>query len=164
MSVIVGLDLSLTATGMVALPLNWDRNWSRVKARTIVTYPGENALDRLLHIAKCVSSFVAASQGESIFVEDYIKQGFNVGKLAELAGVVKVELRRVHGLTARPVNVSSARKLLIGSVPKGKLAKLIVLEACRSLGAKFEDDAQSDAFAVANYGLSELGEWFVSAA
>jgi Holliday junction resolvasome RuvABC endonuclease subunit len=164
---IIGIDPSLTATGLCAIPDDWSPNeWSRVRARTIVTKPGGDEADRLIHIAKSVASFAATYDATSIFMEDLPRgiRSSSVFRLAKLQGVIQTELRRTVGLAMVPVNVSSVRKFLLGTVPRGALAKVVVQEALRSLGAGFEDDAQSDAFAVANWGRSELGLWAVCAA
>lgn len=164
---VIGIDASLTALGIVAVPDDWSPNeWHRVKGRTVVTKPGGEDADRYLHLAKSVASFCATCNADSVWIEDLPRgiRSASVFRLAELAGVIKTEVRRQLGIPVTPVNVASARKLLLGSVPHGKLAKVIVEQALLSLGSHLEDDAQADAFCVANYGRSQLGLWCVAAA
>lgn len=163
---IVGIDSSLTAFGMCAIPADFAPNdWTRLKARTIVTLPGTIDAIRFEHIARCAVSFCNAVDADEVFIEDSNVWSGSTKRLCKLSGVVEHELYKELGIAPRLVNVSSARKLLLGSVPRQeKLAKVVVLESLRSLGGRFEDDAQSDAFAVANWGRSEMGLWCVSAA
>jgi len=163
---IVGIDSSLTAFGLCAIPAAFSvHDWNRLKMRTVVTKPGSCDADRFAHIARCAVSFCAAMNADAVFIEDVpsLLRSKSTKRLTKLSGVVEHELRKNLGLEPTLVNISSARKLLLGSVPRGELAKVVVFESCRSFSPLFEDDAQADAFAVANYGRSEMGLWAVSA-
>lgn len=163
---VVGLDPSLRAFGMVAIPDDFHpSDWSRIVARTMVTKPGGEDADRYLYLARAAASFCAAEQADSVWIEDLPRgiRSASAFRLAELAGVVKTEIRRTLGIPVTPVNVAAARKRMLGQVPAGEMAKVVVYESFRSLGAHFEDDAQSDAACVAFYGRSEMNLWTICA-
>lgn len=162
----IGIDASLTALGLCAIPEEFGvSDWHRVFARTVITKPGGEDADRYLHLAKAVASFCAAYNADSVWIEDLPRgiRSSSVFRLAELAGVIKTEVRRQLGIPVTPVNPSSARKLLLGNLPAKGFSKLVVYEAFRHLGAHFEDDAQSDAACIAFYGRSECGLWTICA-
>ncbi len=162
---IVGIDSSMLALGLCAVPNDFTLgDWSRVKARTIVTKPGTHDIIRFEHLAHCVVSFCASVEPDEIFIEDALVYRGNTKRICKLSGIIEHEIYRNLAILPRLVNVSSARKLLLGSVPQRDLAKKVVEESLRSLGAHFEDDAQADAFCVANFGRSEMGLWALAAA
>jgi hypothetical protein len=72
--------------------------------------------------------------------------------------VVRLELVRA-GLDIHTANMSTARKLLLGKVPR-KGAKDAVVATLRAAGATFETADEVDAYVCANLGLSELGGFF----
>lgn len=76
----------------------------------------------------------------------------------DLGGVVRLELVRA-GIELTTVPMQTARKLLLGRCPK-QGAKVAVAEALRAAGARFEGLDESDAFAVLNWGMSEVGGYF----
>jgi hypothetical protein len=75
--------------------------------------------------------------------------------LGEVGGVVRLELVRA-GIELRTANMGTARKLLLGKVPRSD-AKMAVYAALRAAGARFETADEAHAMAAANLGLSELG-------
>ncbi len=166
--VIVGLDLSLRNVGMVAIPEAWDQEWKALDHETFRTSTaGESSrTDTLIAIGTRVVDFCRRTEATHIYCEDYPRhlRSASVHTLAEVGGVVKARVREWTGLDVTPVNLSDARKLLLGRLPKADIAKRVVFEGLISCGAHFEDDHQADAFCVANWGLSELGLWCLSAA
>lgn len=163
---IVGIDSSIAALGICAIPDDFGpRDWDRIKARTLVTKPGTADVMRFEHLARCVVSFCGAVEADEVFIEDSNVWSGSTKRLCKLSGVIEHELFKELAIVPRLVNVTSARKLLLGTVPQKKdVAKLVVEESLRSIGAHFEDDAQADAFCVANWGRSECGLWAVAAA
>ncbi len=162
---VVGIDSSLTALGLCAIPDSWEPNdWKRITARTVVTRPGSSDVIRFDHLASCVASFCDSVEADYVYIEDALVYRGNTKRLCKLSGAIELAVWRECHIEVVPVPVSSARKLLLGSVPRGELAKTVVLESLRSLGGRFEDDAQSDAFCVGNFGRSEMGLWCVTAA
>jgi Holliday junction resolvasome RuvABC endonuclease subunit len=82
--------------------------------------------------------------------------------LGEVGGVVRLELVRA-GIAIRTANMSSARKLLLGKLPR-KGAKHAVHTALHAAGSPAWTLDEADAFVAVNLGLSEhAGAWcFVS--
>jgi Holliday junction resolvasome RuvABC endonuclease subunit len=161
-SVVLGVDLSLTGLGLVAVPTDWDLRWSRVARATLGMELSKGASARELAMrrrALCddVARWASRRNVTHVWFEAYPVMGrvFNVDKLAELGGVFKDRLAEI-GLHPEPVSNTTARKLLLGKLPPSD-RKAVVVEMLRLLGAGFDDPDQADAFAVANYGLSELG-------
>lgn len=170
--IIVGLDLSLCNSGMVAIPSDWDRNWKRVEHETFRTkaddYPF--SAERLGQIATRCADFVRRVDATHVYVEDYLRshRRSSVGyRLAEVGGCVKLRILEWTGLDVVPVNVTDARSLFLGSAPprNSKLVKKVICAAFTSLGGPFgNNDHEADAAVVANYGLSEQGLWCLAAA
>lgn len=160
--VIVGLDLSLRSTGMVAIPSDWDQDFKRVERETYKPPEGESVTARTGLVATRVADFVRRTGATHVYRED-CTYGPAIVKLNRLIGVVDERVLHWCALQTMEVVPYTARKLLLGSVPKGKgMAKLAVFEGLKSCGGQFTAD-EADAFAVANVGLSEQGLWCLSA-
>jgi len=159
--VLLGLDLSLTASAAVAVPLDWDGQWSRVRTCVVGEKLRRDATDaerarRTETIAARLVGFARAVSATHGFVEGYaFGQSTAAHALGELGGVVRLELVRA-GIELHTVPMQSARKLLLGRCPR-EGAKVAVCAALRAAGARFESLDEYDAAAVANFGLSELG-------
>lgn len=161
MTVVMGLDPSLTATSAVAMPLDWDGVWARVQSVTAGEPLRRDATDveRVRRVASIAGRVVAFARTHGVtiaYLESYA-YGLHTAahSLGELGGVLRLELDRA-GIELRTANLGAARKLLLGSVPR-KEAKAAVYAALRAAGAPFSTHDQADAFAAANLGLSELG-------
>lgn len=161
MGVILGLDPSLTASGVVAVPLDWAGDFSQVESMVIgrkLTRTATEAerVDRLLHIAEGIVSFARKHRARSAWLESYaFSQAKAAHSLGELGGVLRVELHRA-GIDLHVAPMGPARALLLGRVPR-KGAKVACAEALKAAGADFPTLDEFDAMVVANYGLSELG-------
>lgn len=107
-------------------------------------------------LKRALVAFARATGATKAFIEGYA-YGLKTSahSLGELGGVVRLELVRA-GLELVTVPMQTARKLLLGRCPK-QGAKVAVAEALRAAGARFEGLDESDAFAVLNWGLSEVG-------
>ena len=173
---VVGLDLSLSSTGVVVLPPGWSPTepW-RVAARTFATGPTAMHAARLDRIARSVVDFVlTAASGErlvEVFVEDYAydRARFTprtVVQLAELGGATKVAVRSAFGVEARPVTEGQWRKLLLGFARRkgfsDKELKALSHDELRRRGARFGSGDEADAFGVCNAGRAELGLPFLT--
>jgi hypothetical protein len=176
---ILGFDLSLAAPAAAALPLDWrPGDWKRV--RTFTHYPIAPKTDdlrgqlvRYQEIANWACDVAAGLGGPGrrpqTFVESYgfSKNTANASRLMESGGIVKMALFSRFGIVMQPVNASTARKLLLGKVPKGdgrgnqKLAVQFVLD--RAGAPKQWDENICDAVCVANAGLSAAGGVALSA-
>ena len=159
---IVGIDLSLRRSGMVAVPEAWDLDWTAVRTAT-AGYPlgrsasTEEHIGRLRTVSGAVVAFVREHDAKTVALEEYAfaQRGAGSREIAELGGVVKVALAEA-GVEVRIVTASAARKLLLGAVPRAG-AKAATFEALRAMGATFETDDEADAFALANWLSAELG-------
>jgi Holliday junction resolvasome RuvABC endonuclease subunit len=179
--VVIGVDLSLTGLGLVALPQYWNHpttgacNWALVKHRTLETDHSRPLIDRMGSLAADVATWVRwilqLYPGAILHVvhEGYPIGGrvYNLDKLAELGGVVK------HALRQNPLNLltdaapqSAARKLMIGKLPQ-RGRKAAVIEMVRAIlpkaGAGWTDD-ECDALVAANWLAYERGLRFLTVA
>lgn len=164
---IIGMDLSLKRSAAVRIPLDWtpgedSLGWFRVEE------PASRSEHRIAHVARIADALaqhvLAISTGwgpVTVFVEGYaFGAPTNREVLAELGGVVRFaiwNLRRPSIVLAEDVPPTSARKLLLG---KGNATKIDVYQAVLRMlgtGSDWLTTDEADAFAVANYGLSELG-------
>jgi len=158
---LLGLDLSLRASAAVAVPLDWDGDWSRVRSCIAGENLRKHASDaerarRTETIAARLVGFARTAGATHAFVEGYAYGlGTAAHALGELGGVVRLELVRA-GLVLHTVPMNTARKLLLGRCPR-EGAKVAVAEALRAAGGRLETLDEYDAMAVANWGLSELG-------
>lgn len=164
--VVLALDLSLTAPGMVAVPLDWGGDWSRIQRATFTPKLPKEAtegerIERLRYISKNIVAFALMHCCTTAIVEQYamrpMSQMGHSFHLGELGGVVKLDLTRSVGIPIEVTSPARARKLILGKLPR-KDVKLATRFALTSMGlppAWTEDEA--DAFVLANWKLSELG-------
>lgn len=159
---ILGLDLSLRATGIVAVPVRWGLDWSRVHSFVVGDRLPNTATERqryarvdgiatqVLHHAQRLGCHVVA-------IENYAfsRSDAHAHELGELGGVVKRELFKA-GLDVCTYHASSSRKLL-GKAPR-KGAKDWAASRLVSTGAPVAWlGDQYDAFLAANHHLSIIG-------
>jgi hypothetical protein len=164
---VLGLDLSTRAAAAVIVPANWNGDWQLVR-RLVVGLPlDRQASDhdramRTRHLSDQLTSFAVDYRVGSAFFESY---GYGMRTaahtLGELGGVVRLSMLEA-GLVIRTANMSSARKLLLGKIPRGPgAAKAAVYRALRAAGMPFGPSKtaldEADAFVCANWGLSEQG-------
>ena len=162
MTVLLGLDLSVTAAAAVAVPLDYEGDFARVASVVIGEKLRRDATDverarRTETIAARLVRFALENRCSIAYVESYaFGQRTAAHTLGEVGGVVRLELVRA-GLDVRTANIGSARKLLLGRVPRQD-AKIAVAEALRAAGAPLDWSLDvTDAMACANLGLSMLG-------
>jgi len=161
--IIVGLDLSLTGTGVVVLETSWTPgSWQGVRTATFGYGLPEGVserdrIGRIVDIAQRVVAFVP--RGAEVFIESLAFGRFTgsaSSKLAGLTDVVKVALFMDKGILTQVVTAGQARKLLLG-YGQGQDIKKQVEQRLRGAGAPVRNNNEADAFAIANYGRSELG-------
>lgn len=169
--VVLGLDLSLRGAGMVAVPAFWGGDWNRVARHTFGEALARDAADalrvgRLTRIAAMIVEFARRHGTTDAIVEGYsfASQSSQAHSLGELGGVVRHQLVEKLGIVPASVPVHSARKLLLGKLPRkdAKIATRAYLTKC-GMPASWSMD-EGDAFVVANYLLSELGAYALVAA
>jgi Holliday junction resolvasome RuvABC endonuclease subunit len=160
---ILALDLSLRGAGFVSYPLDWDgKDWDAIPRKTYGEKLSKEAtpqmkVGRLVRIAKEVLAFAEIFQPVEAFVEHYAFNSHPNLELGEIGGVVKHQLTTQRGLVPTPVVASSARKVLMGTVPR-QGAKDATRAYLKKIGmpASWTDD-EADAFVIANYAASSLG-------
>lgn len=162
--VVMGLDLSLTASAAVVIPHNWELgDWDSLITHVVgcsllqEASPAEK-LSRIDSISFELIQLARETRVTDIFVEQYAFSQMltRAHALGELGGVVKLDLKRQLGIVAQPVVASQARKFLCGKVPR-KDGKKYVEAQLKLMGAKFKSHDEGDAFTCANFGLSEIG-------
>jgi hypothetical protein len=173
----IGFDLSLSAPAAVALPLDWTPgDWARCKSwlGKPPTPKNQDDLRGQLDRYDAIASWAVNAVRETLewqpatteldgFVEAYgfSKNNASASRIMESGGVVKMRLYEKFGLVLTPVTSSETRKLLLGFNPRKPKydAKVVIQDALfnRAGAPKTWDDNQCDAFAVANFGLSNLG-------
>lgn len=152
---VVGIDPSLSRTGVAICPLDWGGDWTKVRMESVESKPcGKGHRDRLLRINQLVDGVLQKLEGVTgdVFIEDY---AFSRGNRAHHLGELGYALRSRIGVEME-VGIQAARKRLLGKVPR-EGAKVAVYEALVAAGGKFLSLDASDAMCVCNYGLSELG-------
>lgn len=162
---IVGLDLSLRASAAIALPLDFAAtlDWTATRWTTCGSSLPRDAsererCDRLRTIRDHLLAFIGEHQPTAVFLEEqaFGQSGSMSREIAGMTWTVRLALDAA-GVPVRLVTASAARKVLLGKVPRAKL-KTAVQSALLGIGAPFaDDDDVSDAFTIANFGLTELG-------
>lgn len=160
-TVLLGIDLGTRHCAAVAVPLDWDGAWSRVRSIVAGEPLRRDSSDaerarRTETIAVQLVRFARETGASLALVESYAYSRQTAAHtLGELGGVVRLELLRA-GLEIRTVQMSSARKLLLGKVPRSD-AGMACYSALRAAGARFETADEAAAFTVANVALADAG-------
>lgn len=171
MRVVMGIDASLTSTGLVALATDWGLDWSRV-ARTrlgLGLSKSASELDRIRRldaIAAGVLAFVAAHGVTDVFMEQYAfsARASQSHALGEIGGVIKRDVALEAGLPLTVVPPATARALLgrfSAHAKKGSPKPLPVKDQVHAVlySAGMPHDwcgDEIDAWVVANWGLSGI--------
>jgi len=144
---ILGLDLSLTHTGVVVLDLDGDN-----PVMVDVIKPKTNKEIRLVEIRDKVNDFVTRCNPTLIVLEGYsfASQGRAVYDIGEMGGVVRVHLYE----SKRRYMVVPPHSLKKFVTQKGNSPKQIMIrEVYRRWKREFDDDNICDA-----YGLAKVGQ------
>ena len=171
---VIGFDLSLTAPAAVALPIDWrPGDWKRVQSWLLKPKApkGDDVrgqIERYMIIATWACDVVAQATGipgapghyrAGCAIEAYAfsRNNAQASKLMELGGVVRVGLFTACGIVPETVATSSARKLLLGKVPKSD-QKIAVQRALYAAGAPKEwEENICDAFCCCHLEFSNVG-------
>ena len=154
----MGLDLSLTGTGVVVLDGNAGLLESHTFGYELRAASQREQIERLISIADKIVGIVRRVQQDaraSVFIE-----GFAFGKkmrahqLGELHGVVKTQLALACSVMPDVVAPTSCRSKVLG---KGNVKKEAVKEMLEEHGISLTDHNQRDAYVVARYGLWKVG-------
>lgn len=161
----IGLDLSLRRSAMVAVPTSWDGRMSSVV--TSVFEPPKVARGDMIASLQRLHGLLEWSRslpwelGPAFSERPAYRGSFVAHSLGEGIGAVKVGLFE-HGCLVHEVEASAARKLLLGYNPSGReLAKKVVMSAWSSLGfPRAGDEDVCDAMTVLNYAMHRHGGFF----
>lgn len=173
MSRVVGLDLSLTSSGVVVVQDWWHEpacgpecfwcgtcpgfQWGEVEHRTFGSDLPATATERerALRRRGIADEIVrVVGPGAHVYVEGFSYANQHPA-VAELAGVVKDRLLSELDVAVEAVPPLKARKLFLGRCPKG--SKKLVSQALERTGAPFANEDECDAFVVANWGRHARG-------
>jgi Holliday junction resolvasome RuvABC endonuclease subunit len=159
--VLLGIDLGTRRCAGVACPTDWDGEWRRVRSIVVGEPLRRDSTDaerarRTETIAMQLVRFARETEASVALIESYaFGKSTAAHTLGELGGVVRLELVRA-GLEVRTVQMSSARKLLLGKVPKADPG-IACYAALRAAGARFDTADEAAAFTVANVEMADLG-------
>lgn len=168
MSVVLGLDLSLTSAGAVILsqalakPLSMTTGYALpkkgIKGQRKEPLPERARLDRLIQIATHLVTFAKANGVTAGFVENYaFNRPYQAAHCGELGGVVKCQFFVNLGIVLQPVTVSSARKFMCGKIPASANKKTWVQKFLANRNIEFDSLDESDAYVIANWGMNAVG-------
>lgn len=163
---IVGLDLSLSAAGMVAVPENWGGDWSKLHRQHVGhRLPSDvseaRRIGRLHQITIEIVKFVQRHRASTVILEEYAfaSATSHAHALGEIGGATKLALATQAGCIVDTVHSATARKLLLGKLPR-KDVKVHVRVALDQMGMpKTWTDDEADAFVVANWKALQLGAY-----
>ncbi len=158
----MGIDLSLTGTGLLSLPFSWGLDWRKAQRAQVGYLLPEKAsvmaqMQRLHRLTVEVLAFARAHRVTHVWIEEYAfsRGASRAHALGELGGAVKLALVMEARLPVEVVHVNSARALL-GKMPR-KDAKDEAHIRLTAAGAPLEWSRDAlDAFLVLNYGFSAL--------
>ncbi len=165
MTVVLGLDLSLASAGIACLPLDWDCALARVNVATIphkhAPHNDTERAERLTTVARGViarAQVLAAGRGiEAWGIESLpTHQAHALVPLAELHGTVRYLLHE-QGQLVVTVPQASARKLLMGHLPRKDQKEIVRQTVTGLVGCAGWGPDEVDAFVVANWLASEQG-------
>lgn len=175
-SLFVGLDPSLTAFGLAAVPSDWGLDFRQVRRVTLTTKPGPLAprraalaADALLWVLRVAGKLGIPRTKVHVTMEGGIMNARDIKTIRSqerLAGVVEHEFLTNGRLEITIPEQQSIRSTFAGKSARGRgigdALQALLQQAC-PLTASW-DEAELDAFLVANWALSETGEAFISCA
>lgn len=149
---ILGLDISLSATGWALIQLNGHL----LAMGTIKSKPMVNRFDRFTHILKNIKAVGNFGSLSLVVIEGYSFNSFGkVFDIAELSGIIKFELFK-SSIKFVEVPPNTLKKFVTG---KGNSDKNIMMQkAYKQWGIEFADDNVCDAFCLARYGYTHFQE------
>ena len=175
MTLFVGIDHSLTAFGLVAVHTAWGCDLKAVRRHTLSTPPGpavvrrmKLARDALIWVERQAAALGVLPGSIRVFIEGGIfmrGKAETIRSQERLAGVVEHVFLTKRAIVLEHAEQRAARSVFMGkSLSGGRGAGDVAQALMRDLVGSSWDEAELDAFVVANYGLSIAGEAFVSCA
>lgn len=163
MYTVFGIDPSYTGLGIVAVPTDWGLDFSRVRRITLETAAGLPEAARTSALARDACRWIAWARGREqceVWIEGALNHSpglaYSVRSQIKLAGVLEEWIWRELGLVCKTAEQSTARKLLLGKLPKSD-RKQAVIAALQPLTPTNWDHNEYDALVVANWGLKMAG-------
>ena len=157
---IMALDISRRACDVVAAPLDWDEDWSRVAHDVFGgALVGQDEMARTSlceRIGRQVQTFAARHKVSKAYIESYAYGVRNVSFAAPEVGMAVRLALMTAGIWFDIFPIGGARKLLTGS-GRPPNAKDVVFETLRAAGCPFTSLDETDAMCGLNWAMSELG-------
>ena len=153
MAIIIGLDLSLTATGLVIVANDPDKI---IDQFLIESTAKEETTPRIIKINDRITKIIVKHKPNLVVMEGPafgVQKSSSIFTLGELAGLVKVTM---YTMEQRFMVIPPAvlKKWVTG---KGNAKKdLMLLKVYKKFGVEFDDDNLCDAYALAKYGFQFL--------
>lgn len=153
---VVGIDPSLSGTGLAVLALDADGEVVAAGATTIKIPTGLDQIDRPLKIMNGVENWVSScgKNLSAIFIEDLPKHAHSAGLTGQAQGVVRAGISLAEDIAEHRVSVFSVAPATLkkavtgnGRADKNQVAQAVV-EKIRNLYTP-TDDNQADALALA---------------
>ncbi len=139
---VVGLDLSLTATGIVAL------NEGEIVKQNVISYPKLKGWKRMNLIVGDITEFLEEVNPELVCVEGYaFGAKFNREKLGELGGIIRFNCLYLGCISYIDISPPSLKKFATG---KGNCKKeIVMMKVLKEYNIEFENNNLCDAFVLA---------------
>ena len=145
---VLGLDLSLTATGYVVLDRDGALLKSGVAGFSLTrTAPSAKKIERLLAIARAVAQVAKETEVTDVCIENYAFSAKGAqNDLGELHGVIKTQLY-LSGLVCEYIASTQARAIVFKTGKR--IEKKQVIPMLEGMGHRFEDHNVADAYVIA---------------
>lgn len=153
MSVIAGLDLSLTGTGLVILDQGSISTKKLIKSKPNEKTP-LHEIERLLAIKADIQLELERCKPDLVLIEGLAFMAKNTTALVQLAGL-NYMIREYLAIKKIPFVIiapSTLKKFILGKGAGGK--ELMLLETYKRYGISFLDNNLCDAFALAQCGVA----------
>jgi crossover junction endodeoxyribonuclease RuvC len=151
-SIIIGLDLSLCATGISVINEKGDI----IEKKLVESSAKEENTPRLTKICFTIMEIVNSYNTNLVIIEGPtfgVQKTISIFQLGELAGVVKEKLF-IQNIPFIIVPPTVLKKFITG---KGNSPKdVMMLKIYRKYGIEFENNNLADAYALARYGIQFL--------
>lgn len=152
-----GLDLSLTASGIIVLNKNGE-----IKERKVISFPKLKGPERLNAIVNAIRTITSGYNIQLVCIEGYAMRAlgktYNIG---ELGGVVRLMLWRLHIPYLEPPP-QRVKKFATGKGGgEGGSKDQVTMFAYKHWDFQAVDNNEADAFVLAQMarGISGFGEW-----
>lgn len=166
MGTVVGLDLSLRASGVCALPTPWNQDMRLARVMHVGAELTKEAtatmrIERMVRIANTIVAFCRSVNAGRVFIEDHafgLSSTNNANQTIEMTGIVKAAIYTEIGSAVEPVHASRARKILLQQLPRKDIKKFAQANVKRLGGVvqSWSED-EIDSFVIANAGIMLTG-------